>query len=296
MHKKLVFLMNPIAGTRDKSSIREKISARLNQLHIPFEFLPTDLTGSYAALKAMVSTEGLQIIVIVGGDGTVSQVTGALRHLPLHFGVIPTGSGNGLARAANISCEPMEALETIISHGHALPVDAFTINGHYSCMLSGVGFDAQVAHDFSKMKKRGLWTYIKISAGNFFDAVEYPFTLRINGREIGTEAYFISIANANQFGNNFTIAPKANLTDGLLDIIVVQKMNKLQVLMAVFYQMMYGDVQEKIFKKSGIMYYQARALEILNPGLAPLHVDGDPVASSTSLHVKVIPEAFMLIQ
>lgn len=295
MKNDLVFLMNPIAGTRDKLQIREIISSKLEELGIPYEFLPTDASGTYENLSNKIRASGLHTVVIVGGDGTVSQVTGALRHLPVQFGVIPTGSGNGLARAANISIDPITALGTIIQ-GQSAPVDAFTVNGHYSCMLSGVGFDAQVAHDFSKMKKRGLWTYIKISAGNFFDAVEYPFTLRIDGREIDTEAYFISIANANQFGNNFTIAPKANLSDGLLDIIVVQKMNKVQVLMSVFYQMMYGDVQEKIFKKSGIMYYQARELEIINPGFAPLHIDGDPVASSTSLHIKVIPEAFMLIQ
>jgi diacylglycerol kinase family enzyme len=96
------------------------------------------------------------------------------------------------------------ALEVALN-GRPSRTDAFYINGKFSCMLSGIGFDAKVAHDFSKMKKRGLLTYVKVSMKNFFSAREYPFQLRLEGKEIDTEAYFISIANSNQFGNNFTM-------------------------------------------------------------------------------------------
>ena len=163
-------------------------------------------------------------------------------------------------------------------------------------MLSGIGFDAKVAHDFSRMKKRGLMTYVKVSMKNFFSAREYPFQLKIEGKEIDTEAYFISIANSNQFGNNFTIAPRASISDGLLDIIVVQKMNKLQVLLSIFYQIKYGDVQEGIFKRQGILYYQVKDLEILNPSNAPLHIDGDPYDTSSRFTISIIPSAFSLLQ
>ncbi|MFN5477783.1 MAG: diacylglycerol/lipid kinase family protein, partial [Sphingobacteriales bacterium] len=232
--------------------------------------------------------------VLIGGDGTVSHSTSVLRGLPVEFAVIPAGSGNGLARAANIPTDPLEALELAV-YGKAIWIDAFTINQHFSCMLSGIGFDAQVAHDFAKMKTRGLWTYARISAANFFDAVEYPFTLHLNGKEVHTEAYFISIANGNQFGNNFTIAPKAQLNDGLLDIIIVQKMNKMQVLLSVFYQMKYGTVQHDIKDKEGILYFQASSIEIHNPMLAPLHVDGDPVETSKLIKVDLLPKALPLI-
>jgi diacylglycerol kinase family enzyme len=201
----------------------------------------------------------------------VSNVANSLRHLPIDLGIIPYGSGNGLALAAGISRNPNLALENIFN-GKPSRIDAFMINDRFSCMLSGIGFDAKIAHEFSAMKKKGTLDYVKLSMKNFFSAKEYSFGLNINGKEIETEAFFISIANGNQFGNNFTIAPKASLSDGLLDIVVVQKMNKLQVLLSVFYQVKYGDVQEGIFKKHGILYYQLKELVVNNPGLAPLHM------------------------
>ena len=291
---KIIFLINPISGTNNKSDLRSLIGASLSADNIVHEFVPTDPTGEYAGLQKKINEEQISRVVIIGGDGTVSQVTKTLRHLPVEFGIIPAGSGNGFARAANISVDPVQALKTAV-FGVASPIDAFMINDHFSCMLSGIGFDAAVAHDFARMKKRGLWTYVRISASHFFDAVEYPFTLKIDGREISTDAFFISIANGNQFGNNFTIAPKASLNDGLLDIIVVQKMNKLQVLASVFYQMKYGDVQESTFSKNGILYFQASSVEISNPKLAPLHVDGDPAETSFHLRVSVIPSALKLV-
>lgn len=291
---KLILLMNPISGTSDKAGLKAMISLRLEQWGVPFAFMDTDPTGAYIELREKVKEEEVRRLVLIGGDGTVSHSTSVLRDLPVEFAVIPAGSGNGLARAANIPTDPLQALELAV-YGKAVMIDAFNINQHFSCMLSGIGFDAQVAHDFAKMKTRGLWTYARISAANFLDAVEYPFTLHLNGIEIHTEAYFISIANGNQFGNNFTIAPKAQLNDGLLDIIIVQKMNKMQVLLSVFYQMKYGTVQHDTKDKEGILYFQASSIEIHNPMLAPLHVDGDPVETSKLIVVNLLPKALPLI-
>jgi YegS/Rv2252/BmrU family lipid kinase len=295
MARKLIFLMNPLSGTRNKLNIKETLINALNEHGTPFEFIPTNAEGDYSFLEIRILEEQIRDVVIIGGDGTVSQVANSLRHLPVNFGVIPMGSGNGLALAAGIPLNPLQALEVVLN-GKASRIDAFTINGHFSCMLSGIGFDAKVAHDFSKQKTRGLWTYVKLGAANFFRAKEYAFALRINGKEIETEAYFISIANGNQFGNHFTIAPKAMLGDGLLDIVVVQKMNKFQLLLSVIYQIRYGDVQEGIFKKHGILYYQVTEMELINKSLAPLHIDGDPHPTSPTFHIKVIPSALSLIQ
>jgi YegS/Rv2252/BmrU family lipid kinase len=295
MARKLIFLMNPASGTRNKLRIKENLMNVLHEKSVAFEFLPTNAEGDYKFLENRIMDEQFTDLVIIGGDGTVSQVANALRHLPIDFGVIPMGSGNGLALAAGIPLDPLKALDVVLK-GKASRIDAFSINGHFSCMLSGVGFDAQVAHDFSRQKSRGLWTYIKVSASNFFRAKEYPFVLKIDRKEIETDAYFISIANGNQFGNHFTIAPKALLGDGLLDIVVVQKMNKLQLLLSVIYQIRYGDVQEGIFKKHGILYYQVKEIELINKSLAPLHIDGDPHSTSPHFQIKVIPSALSLIQ
>lgn len=295
MKRKFIILVNPISGTGNKKRILDLIVKRMDLEDADYQVLPTNADGRFDEVEKIILEQQVGTIIIIGGDGTVSHVTNALRHLPVNFGIIPTGSGNGLALAARIPRDPDKAI-SIILHGQASMVDAFTINGHFSCMLSGIGFDAKVAHDFARQKKRGLWTYVRVSAANFFSSKTYPFRIIANDQVIDTDAYFISVANSNQFGNNFTIAPKARLNDGLLDIVIVKKMNKLQVLLSVIYQIRYGDVQEGIFPEKKIMYFQAGRVQILNKGLAPLHIDGDPYNSSSLFDISIVPSAFSLIQ
>jgi YegS/Rv2252/BmrU family lipid kinase len=295
MKRKFVYLINPLSGTGKKANLKQLIMKRTKAAGIDYAFMPTSRHGDYAELEEKIANGEVTDVVIIGGDGSISQVVDALRHTGVAFGIIPAGSGNGLALSAGIPADPDKALDILFS-GVPVPVDSFLINENFSCMLSGIGFDAQVARDFANRKKRGLATYIRIAAASFFKAKSYSFVLRKTGIAIGTEAYFISIANSNQFGNQFTIAPKARLDDGLLDIIVVQKMNKLQVLLSVIHQLRFGDVREDIFRKKGILYFQVSALEIDNPELAPLHIDGDPAETSAQFTIRIIPGSFRLIR
>ncbi len=165
-------------------------------------------------------------------------------------------------------------------------------------MLCGIGLDAQVAYDFSLQKKRGLSTYIRQTFKNFLSASPYHFELNVQNVQIKTNAYFICVANSNQFGNNFTIAPEASLNDGLLDVIVVKKMSKPRIIWSVFKQMKTGKIitfEEKNFNKKNVLYFQTNALEILNPDMAPLHIDGDHAATAEKFTIEILPSAFTLI-
>ncbi len=165
-------------------------------------------------------------------------------------------------------------------------------------MLCGLGFDAQVAHDFARQQKRGLANYVKQSTKNFFAAKPYPFELNLDGRRISTEAFFISIANSNQFGNNFTIAPQASLHDGLLDIVVVNKMSKLRMIWTILKQIRNGQVrlyEDKKYHRNDIHYFQTKKLSIKNPKLAPLHIDGDPAQTAPEFEIEIIEKAFKLL-
>lgn len=165
-------------------------------------------------------------------------------------------------------------------------------------MLCGVGFDAQVAHDFAMQPNRGLRTYIKQTLKNFIKAEPYLFDITNAGITFSSEAYFISIANSNQFGNNFTIAPRASLQDGLLDIIVVKKMSKLKLVWTILKQIRLGEVgvqEDKNFHKKDILYFQTDKLIIHNHQLAPLHIDGDPAETSNKFEIEILPKAFRLI-
>ena len=298
MHRNIIYFINPISGTKGKKQLVELIEERTRKQFFAFQILPTNAEGDYHFLKDKIAQERITDVVICGGDGTVSQIAGALIDESINIGIIPMGSGNGLALAAKIPREINKALD-IIFKGNPSFVDAFFINSTFSCMLCGLGFDAQVAHDFARQKNRGLTTYIKQTIRNFFLAKPYQFEIINKKQRFSAEAYFISIANGNQFGNQFTIAPKASLSDGLLDIVIVKKMCKLKLLWAILKQIKNGEIaeyNEGSFHKKDVLYFQTSRLLINNTGNAPLHIDGDPAETASKFAIQVIPRAFKLLQ
>ena len=294
--RQIIYIINPISGVRRKSGLQKLIEEQTTKEKIPFKIFPSVASGDYSFLKPIIKEEKITDIIVAGGDGTLSQVVGSLMNEDVNFGVIPCGSGNGLAMTAGISKQPLKALD-IIFNNKSRPVDGFYINDHFSCMLTGIGFDAKVAHEFARQPKRGLKTYAVLVGKNFFSAKPYSFTIESNGLSFSTEAYFISIANSNQFGNNFTIAPKAVLSDGLLDIVIVKKTAKPLLLYNLIKQILAGKLQKmENSLKLPVIYFQTRQLSIENSNLAPVHIDGDPFETSERLHIKIVPKCFRLIQ
>ena len=297
MQRRFIYFINPISGTKGKILLLTFIKKSTAEKNIPFEILHTNAAGDYDYLHQKIGAEKITDVIICGGDGTVNQIANALLGVDVNVGIIPMGSGNGLAFAAKIPKQMNKALD-IIFKGNAVYIDSFYINKKFSCMLCGLGFDAQVAHDFAKQKKRGLATYVKQSTKNFIGAKPYPFGLSVNGDAFTTEAFFISIANSNQFGNNFTIAPQASLHDGLLDIVIVNKMSKLRMLWNVLKQIRKGEVrpyEDKKYHRTDIGYFQTKKLIIKNPQQAPLHIDGDPAATAAEFEIEIIENAFRLL-
>jgi len=305
MARKIIYLINPISGTHGKSSLKELISRRSLERKIDFSILSTRADGDYSFLLPLIEKERVTDIVICGGDGTVSAVAAALTGSNTRIGIIPMGSGNGLAFAAGIPKQANKALD-IIFDGQASAIDGLTINGRFSCMLCGIGFDATVAHAFARETKRGLQTYIRVALANFFRSRAYPFGIRIPPLPGETEdhffpvdAFFISIANGNQFGNHVTIAPKASLHDGLLDIVILKKGSKLGMMVAAIRQVLGGNPLQGIPDRAGrgsVLYFQTPHLRILNGQEAPLHIDGDPKPTAKEFIIRIVPHAFQLIQ
>jgi diacylglycerol kinase (ATP) len=298
MSRHIIYIINPISGTRTKKDLQDLIIKKTTEKNIPFLIFPSVASGDYSFLLSVIKEKKTTDIVIAGGDGTVSQVVSNLMECKVNFGIIPCGSGNGLAYAANIPKQATKALEIIFS-GKASPTDGFYINNQFACMLCGLGFDAKVAHDFAQQPKRGLATYVKQVVKNFFSAKPYTFEVQIGKEKFTTEAFFISIANSNQFGNNFTIAPKASLSDGLLDIVIMAKQGKARLLLQTFKQIR-GKIKLQSLpmedKKSGVFYFQTEKLVIRNLSQAPLHIDGDPAQTPDEIIVEVKKKCFRLIQ
>lgn len=294
----IIYIINPISGTRSKKDLRAFIESSTADAKIPCTIFPSVASGDYSFLIPVIRENQTTDIVIAGGDGTVSQVVSSLMEQKVNFGIIPCGSGNGLAYTARIPVKPADALDNIFN-GRAAAVDGFIVNNHFACMLCGLGFDAKVAHDFAQQPRRGLATYVKEVVKNFFSATTYSFALEVKNTVLETDAYFISIANSNQFGNNFTIAPHASLTDGLLDIVIVTHQNKLAMLLHTFQQLRgWNKLQPDtvINKDRGVIYFQTDKLFIKNLSHAPLHIDGDPAETPEELNIEVKKKCFRLIQ
>lgn len=298
MNRKLLYLINPVAGTGKKENIKALIEKETLAADLPLEIINTNAAANYNFLKEKINTDKITDVIMVGGDGTINQIVNSLRFLSVRFGIIPVGSGNGLAGAAQIPMKPKDALQ-LIFNGNSKKVDSFLINNQFSCMLSGIGFDAKVAHDFSSKAMRGLLTYTTQSLINFFKAQPYQFEITIDDFSFFTDAFFISIANSNQFGNNFTIAPQASLNDGLLDIVVVQKMNKAKLPFAILKQIRGNNKLEELVEevtKKNILYFQTSSLKIKNLKHAPFHIDGEPQETSDEFQIDIIKDCFDLIQ
>lgn len=299
MHRHIIYIINPVSGTRTKKDLQLLIERKTAAKNIPFQVYPSVASGDYSFLLPVIKEQKVTDIVIAGGDGTVSQVVNSLMDCAVNFGIIPCGSGNGLAYAAKIPKQPEKALG-IIFNCKPVAIDGFYINNKFACMLCGLGFDAKVAHDFAQQPQRGLTTYVKQVVKNFFSAKTYSFELTVNNKAFTIDAYFISIANSNQFGNNFTIAPKASLSDGLLDIVIVTNQTKLSVLLQTLKQirgknkLQTGSAIGE--KQKGVIYFQTDKLQIKNLSTAPLHIDGDPAETPAILTIEVKKKCFRLIQ
>ena len=298
MERKIIYLINPISGTVKKDSLEKLIHKKTTEQNISYEVLYTNAEGDYDYLKHRIGKENITDVVMAGGDGTVNHVVSALSDTNVNFGIIPMGSGNGLALCAGIPKNPKKALDVIFLGQYGF-VDAFKINDRFSCMLSGLGFDAQVAHEFANKSNRGLLTYTQQSIAQFFKAQPYQFQIMLNDFSFFTDAFFISIANSNQFGNNFTIAPKANLDDGLLDIVIVQGMNKAKLPFAILQQIRGNNQLQQLVEDmshKNILYFQTPSLIIKNLKHAPFHIDGEPTETADEFNIQLIRRCFKLFQ
>lgn len=296
--RKFVFLINPKSGTQKYAHTRSMIDKFIQENQLEAEVLETVSTGNYDLIHDKVLYESFTDVVIGGGDGTIHSVVNALSDLSVRFGILPLGSGNGLARTLGIPMSLSKSLKLIVT-GKAIDIDAIYIDDKLSLNVSGLGFDASIAEDFAGRVKMGLINYTHQSVIQFFKAHPYQFQIKVFGLDFFTEAFLISIANSRQFGNNFTIAPKASLIDGLLDVVIVQKMNKMRLPFAVLQQIRGNNQLSKLveqFSNEGILYFQTPDIEITNHKHAPFHIDGDPYPVPDVVRASISGKKIPIIQ
>ena len=242
----------------------------------------TELAAKYVAKKA-------DIIVASGGDGTVNEVACALVNTGIPMGILPAGSGNGLARCLGISMSYALALRTII-RGNTKLMDVATVNDMLFTSIAGIGFDAFVAQKFSESKIRGMISYMQITLNEFGSYKPQTYNLTIDGVQMEKQALMIVVANSDQFGFNTRIAPMAMVDDGLLDICVVKKMPATQ-LITVGYHLMKGTLDETGYFE----YFRGHNVTIDTIGDPLMNIDGEPKIMTSPANINIKPLALRVI-
>ncbi len=288
--KKILFIINRKAGTdRDK-----RLGGAISR-HFPADQYQVEIThlaylghGKDLALEAVKN--GVHTVVAVGGDGSINEIAQGLVGSDTALAIIPLGSGNGLARALKIPLDVNKAMQLIVANRQQ-PMDVGYANEHLFLSNAGVGFDALVADEFRHTTKRGLYGYAKLVIQRFNGYKPEAYSISIDGEKLEENAFLLTVANGNQFGYEFKLAPKASVFDGLLDVCIMPPVNFLQLIPVSLYSLL-----GKIDKTRYLKHYTGKSVTISGKSLQYLQVDGDAVPlTSAAVELRVQEKAIKVI-
>lgn len=286
--KQLMVIINPISGGASKRGVSEAIqrAARHYCLNIDIRYTRGPKDATRLANEAI--TKGYYGVIVCGGDGTVNETGRALCGSNVAMGIIPMGSGNGLARHLNIPFTVNGAMH-VIAEDRVLKCDYATANGKPFFCTFGIGFDATVTYEFNKKRKRGLSTYIQTTLDEFVKYKSEEYTIIANGKAITEEALLVACCNASQYGNNAYIAPAASIKDGLLDITIIHKGSPLKLALAGI------DVLAGLVgKTANATTFRAQNVIIKRKTSGPSHLDGEPADMNERIEVLCHPGGLRL--
>jgi len=284
--KKIVFIVNPISGTSSKKGFDKIVEKAIDREKYDYRIVRTEYAGHAAELTTQCVNDGVDICVAVGGDGTVNEVARSLTNSNTALGIVPCGSGNGLARHL---CLPMSMKGSlrIINEGATDVFDYGIINEQPFFCTCGMGFDAYVSLKFSQSGKRGLSTYAKmvLREGLRYKGDTYDVTIEdAEGSLHNFDAFLIACANAAQYGNNTYIAPEASMRDGLLDVIIIEAIKRTSATKVLM------DLFTKTLKDNPhVRHIKARRLHIHRNTEGAVHFDGDPTTMGTDINISIVP-------
>jgi diacylglycerol kinase (ATP) len=281
--ERIAFIINPRSGSNNKKDIPRMINEQLNpDVYEPLIWF-TEARAHATELAVKALNDGIKKIIAVGGDGTINEIAGKLLNTDAALGIIPCGSGNGLARHLKIPLDTVAAIR-LLNKSRIMKMDSGNVNGKAFFCTSGIGFDAHIGKLFADKVKRGFQTYITTTISEFFNYVPVVYRLLINGERSETKAFFITFANTSQYGNDAFICPDANVEDGFLDICILRPFPKYTVI----------DIGRRLFSKSiqGSKYMErikAKELIIETDQETIMHLDGEPFIAGKRLEIKVVP-------
>lgn len=291
--RKIAFIINPISGSKHTQEIKRTLPELITQTLNPEIWSPvvarTEYAGHATVLAKHYTETDYDAVVAVGGDGTVNEVARGLRDTQTAMGILPMGSGNGLARHLGIPMDTRKAIE-LLNHCEPLRIDYGLANGHLFVCTCGTGFDAVVADYFAKNGKRGFMTYLHTIFQLIFTYRAQNYRLTNAGTDKTFRAFLITFANANQWGNAARIAPHASLQDGLMDVMIMSS-NALWDGPLLAIRLFAGTID-----KSPMMHtLRAGELLLRRESAAPFHIDGDPTAMDKDIRIQIVKSGLSVL-
>lgn len=285
--RKVLFIINPVSGVGKKDKLPSLFNNKLSRL------FNVDIAYTQAPLHAIelsrqAAANGYYAVFAVGGDGSVNEVAQGLLNTNTFLGIIPAGSGNGLARHLRISMKPQTALKSLLN-GNYVMLDVGKINERYFVGTCGIGFDALIAEKFWRLNKRGLVSYVRIITKEFLSYSGVKFHLQSENQNIHDSAFILSIANGSQFGNQATIAPGAHASDGFLELCKITKFPWWRTPFVAI-RMLSGTL-------NGASYYERKIVKkvTIEGNFNYFHADGEPFKCDGRVNIEVIPGALKVL-
>ncbi|MDT3402871.1 diacylglycerol/lipid kinase family protein [Mucilaginibacter terrae] len=288
MKRKVLFVINPIAGGKAKGHVPALIQQHIDKNTIDYTIVFTEEAG-HAHWLAKDAVNTYQSIIAVGGDGTINEVASAVVGTKAALGVLPFGSGNGLSRFLSIPMDTVGAIQNI-NINKVETIDAGQLNGQWFFNMAGMGFDAHISQVFAEQTTRGFITYFKSAVKEIVNYKSETYNLLIDGEEYDREAFMLSIANSSQYGNNAHVSPQASVQDGLLDVCVIKP----------FPLYRFPEMGMRMFTKTAdkskyVEIIRGKNISIKRGKPGAVHVDGEPHNAGTNAEVHIVPRSLNVI-
>ena len=277
------FIVNPTSGTKSRVNVGERIELLLDRKKYKHEIVYTEYAGHAPELAKEAADKGYDLVVAVGGDGTVNEVARGLLYSETALGILPKGSGNGLARHLKIPLGLDNAIR-MLNSGHVVSIDSGSINNHPFFTTAGIGFDAYISSVFAGNKKRGLQTYVELVMKEVLNYKHMPVKAIINDTTLETDCYVMAFANAAQYGNNAYIAPLADIEDGLLDVCLVRTLDLIKAL-----NLSYCMLTRQLANSDSAEYFKTTHVKVNTERPIMYHADGEFMGEASDFEVHMNP-------
>lgn len=283
LKKSILFIVNPISGGKDKTGFPKLVEQHLDKNKFDVEYVYTEAEGHAKSIAAGAVANNTDIIVSVGGDGTMNEIASAVEGSGKIIGIVPYGSGNGLARSLGIPMNLKQAVRRF-NNSSQDTIDSGVLNGRKFFNMAGMGFDATISTRFAEDKTRGLIGYVKTTLQEISNYKPQKYKIEVDGKLHEYEAFMLSIANSSQFGNNAHIAPSASVRDGLLDVCIIKPFP-----LYLFPVMGYHMFSNTADKSPYVEIVKGKKIRIIREQPGPVHVDGEPCQMGEEIAIDVKP-------